>query len=120
MKKASGFLLALLLAAVPAFAADIDGNWTGSIDTQNGPVMVSYTFKADGSKLTGSTMGPDGSLIQIKDGTIDGTKISFAIDLNFNGNTTTLKYTGTVSAGQIALTTDFMGQPMSFTVKKTP
>lgn len=119
MKKVNGFLLALLLAAAPAFAAGIDGTWTGSIDTQNGPVMVSYTFKAEGTKLTGSTMGPDGSVIQIKDGTIDGSKISFAIDLNFNGNTTTLKYTGTVSSGQIALTTTFMDMPMSFTVKKT-
>jgi hypothetical protein len=119
MKKASGFLLALLLATVPAFAAGIDGTWTGSIDTQNGPVMVSYTFKVSGTTLTGSTMGPDGSVIPIKNGMIDGAKISFSIDLNFGGNATTLTYTGTVSPGQISLTTSFMGQPMSFTVKKT-
>lgn len=118
MKKLSGFLLALWLFTVPAFAADVDGNWTGSIDTPNGPVMVSYTFKASGTTLTGSTTGPDGSATPIKDGTIDGSKISFSIDLNFNGNSTTLKYTGTVSPGSIALTTSFMGQPMTFTVKK--
>ncbi len=118
MKRASGFLLALLLATVTAFAADVDGNWTGSIDTPNGPVMVSYTFKASGTTLTGSTKGPDGSVIPIKDGTIDGSKISFSIDLNFNGNSATLKYTGTISPGSIALTTSFMDQPMSFTLKK--
>ncbi len=119
MKRISGFLLALLLATVPAFAADVDGNWTGSIDTPNGSVMVSYTFKAAGNTLTGSTTGPDGSVTPIKDGKIDGTKISFSIDLNFNGNTTTLMYTGTVSPGQIVLSSSFNGQAMSFTVKKT-
>ncbi len=118
MKRISGFLLVLSLAAAPAFAAGIDGSWTGSIDTPNGPVMVSYMFKAAGTTLTGSTTGPDGSTVPIKDGTINGSSISFAIDLNFGGNTTTLKYTGTLASGEIDLSTTFMGQAMSFTLKK--
>jgi len=120
MRKLSTFLPALLLAATPAFAADVDGNWTGSIDTPNGPVMVSYTFKANGAALSGSTKGPDGSTVPIKNGKVDGSKISFVLDLDLGGNTTTFNYTGTVSAGQIALSTDFMGQSMSFTLKKAP
>jgi hypothetical protein len=118
MRRLSALLPALLLAAAPAFAADVDGNWTGSIDTPNGPVTVSYTFKANGNALTGSTKGPDGSVVPIKDGKIDGAKITFSLDLDFGGNTTTLKYSGTVSPGQVALSTDFMGQSMSFTLKK--
>ena len=118
MRKLGAFLPALLLAAAPAFAADVDGNWTGSIDTPNGPVTVSYTFKANGPALTGSTKGPDGAAVPIKDGKVDGSKISFTLDLDMGGNTTTFKYTGTVAPGQIALSTDFMGQSMSFTLKK--
>ncbi|HTY51235.1 MAG TPA: hypothetical protein VMB48_16225 [Steroidobacteraceae bacterium] len=118
MRKLGAILPVLLLAAAPAFAADVDGNWSGSIDTPNGPVMVSYTFKAAGAALTGSTKGPDGSTVAIKDGKIEGSKISFSLDLNFGGNATTFKYTGMVSPGQIALSTDFMGQSMSFTLKK--
>ena len=34
--------LALLLAAAPAFAADIDGKWTGSIDTPGGAMTIKY------------------------------------------------------------------------------
>lgn len=44
--------IALILAAAPAFAADVDGKWTGSLDSPGGPMQVSYTFKADGNKLT--------------------------------------------------------------------
>ena len=44
----------LLAASAPAFAADVDGKWTGSIDTPNGAVEVNYTFKAEESTLTGA------------------------------------------------------------------
>ncbi len=71
--KFKALLLGLLLvSSVPAFADPVDGDWTGSLDTPNGPVMIAYTFKADGATLTGSTTGPDGMKIPIKDGKIDG------------------------------------------------
>jgi hypothetical protein len=112
-------LLGLLLYAAPAFAASIDGEWSGSLDTPNGPVQISYSFKSDGVTLTGTTTGPDGAKIAIKDGKVDGDKISFSVDFDLGGTPTTFKYTGVVSAAGIALSTDFQGQPMSFTVKKT-
>jgi hypothetical protein len=116
--KLKALLLAVLLFSAPAFAAGVDGDWSGSLDTPNGAVQISYSFKADGATLTGSTTGPDGSKLAIKDGKIDGDKITFAVDIDLGGTPTTFKYTGVVSANGIALTTDFQGQPMSFTVKK--
>jgi hypothetical protein len=116
--KLKGFLLALLLASAPAFAATVDGDWSGSIDSPNGPVQMNYTFKADGAKLTGSTTGPDGMKLVIKDGKVDGANISFAVDVDFGGNAMTLKYTGVIAADSIALTLDFQGQPVSVLVKK--
>jgi hypothetical protein len=113
-----GLLLALLLAAAPAFAAGLDGDWTGSIDSPNGPVTINYTFKADGAKLTGSTTGPDGTKLSIKDGKIDGANISFAVDADFGGGPVSLKYTGVVAADSIALTLDFQGMPVNITVKR--
>ncbi len=53
-------LFGLLLCCAPAFAASVDGDWSGSLDTPNSPVQISYTFKADGATLTGTTSGPDG------------------------------------------------------------
>jgi hypothetical protein len=111
---------ALLLAAAPAFAADIDGKWTGSLATDNGPVELSYVFKADGKALSGSTMGPDGSSIPLKNGAINGDKITFSIDVDFGGGPTTFMYTGVMTPAEIKLHTEFMGMPIDFTLKKAP
>jgi len=108
----------LLAAAVPAFAADVDGKWKGSLDTPNGPVEVNFTFKADGPKLTGTTLGPDGKELALKNGKVEGDKISFTLEVDMGGNPLTFNYTGVVAAGQIKLHTDFMGQPIDYAVKK--
>ena len=111
-------LLGLVLVTSPAFAADIDGKWTGSLDTPNGPVQLNYTFKADGATLTGSTSAPDGSAVPIKDGKIDGKKVSFSLTLDFGGGPTTFLYTGEVSPTELKLHSEFMNMPIDFTLKK--
>ena len=119
MRAKIGTLLAgLLLFCVPAFAAGVDGDWSGSFDAGQGPIQISYSFRTEGSTLTGSTTGPDGSKLAIKDGRVDGDKISFAVDVDMGGNAMTFKYTGVVSADSIALSTDFQGMPINITVKK--
>jgi hypothetical protein len=117
-KKLTGLLLGLLLFAAPAFAAGVDGDWAGSLDSPDGPVAISYSFKTDGALLTGTTTGPDGAKIAIKDGKVDGDKIAFAVDVDLGGTPMTFKYTGVVSVDSIALTTDFQGMPINITVKK--
>lgn len=112
-------LSVLLLAAAPAFAADVDGKWDGALDTPQGPVNVSFTFKAEAdNKLTGSTAGPDGASIPLKNGKIDGDKISFAFDVDFGQGPFTFNYTGVVSKTEVKLQTDFMGNAIAFTLKK--
>jgi hypothetical protein len=111
-------VLGFLLFGAPAFAADVDGKWTGSIDTPNGAVQVGFTFKADGAVLTGTSTAPDGSEVPVKNGKVDGAKISFDLDIDFGGMAFTLSYTGVVSASEIKLTADFMGMPFEFVVKK--
>jgi hypothetical protein len=107
--KLKGLLLGALgsfLISLPAFAAGVDGDWTGSLDSPNGPVQIDYSFKSDGAKLA------------IKDGKVDGNNISFAVDVDFGGSPTTIKYTGVVAADSIVLTMDFQGMPINITVKK--
>jgi len=109
----------LLLFAGPAFAADVDGKWTGSIDTPNGAFQVNYTFKAEGAKLSGATInGMDGSQISIKNGKIDGNMISFSLDLDFGQGPVTFNYTGVVTPAELKLHSEFMGMPIDFTLKK--
>jgi len=110
--------LALMLAAAPARAADVDGKWTGSLDTPMGAVQVGFNFKADGAKLTGTTTGPDGSEIAIKDGKVDGDKITFLVSIDFGGMSLDLNYTGVVKKDTVELTLDVMGMPFNFVVKK--
>lgn len=109
-----------LLSAVPALAADVDGKWAGMVSTPGGDFNVGYEFKADGTQLTGTTTSLDGGMVPIKDGKIDGDKISFNVTLDFGGMMFDIAYTGVVTAAEIKLTADFAGMPFEYVVKKTP
>ncbi len=61
-------MLALVFVGRPAGAADVDGKWSGSLDSPNGPVQMGFTFKADGATLSGTSTGPDGAEVAIKSG----------------------------------------------------
>src|SRR3954462_10106131 len=111
---------ATLLFAAPARAADVDGKWSGSLDTPLGTVNVGFNLKAEGATLTGTTTGADGADIAIKNGKIDGDKISFVVSLDFGGMALDLNYTGVVKPGQLDMTIDVLGMQMAFTAKKTP
>ena len=106
-----------LLLAVSAFAADIDGKWTGTISTPNGDFPQTFTFKADGAKLTGSLEFMPGMEIPIADGKVDGNNISFTVTLDF-GMPFKLTYTGVVSGNELKVKGDAAGMPFEFVLKK--
>jgi hypothetical protein len=112
------------LLATPAFAADVDGKWTASVPGGQGNTMeVTFTFKADGSKLTGSMSNPRGER-EIQDGKIDGDNISFNQTFERGGNSMTLVYKGAVKGDTIEFTRSMQGgggggrPPQKFTAKK--
>ena len=107
-----------LLLAVSAYAADVDGKWTGSISGPQGEIPVAFTFKADGATLTGSTMGFDGAEVPIKDGKIDGNIITFTVTFDFGGMPFVLSYKGIVSPEEIKMSGDAAGMPFEFVLKK--
>lgn len=112
-------VLGLILVASMAFAAPIDGKWAGEIAGMDGNAMkVSYTFKADGATLTGTTTGPDGKEMVIKDGKIAGNNVSFSITLDFGGQEMKMEYKGVLSGDDLKLTLDMMGQPMEIPLKR--
>ena len=116
--KFRSILIAFLLFAGSCFAADVDGKWSGSLSTPNGDFPVSFTLKADGAMLTGTTMGPDGSDVKIANGKADGNNISFSVTFDFGGMPFTLTYKGVVAKEQIKFTIDIGGMPAELTVKK--
>src|SRR5512142_2127645 len=125
--KVCALTAALLLAVAGiAFGADIDGTWTGTIQGPDGGqgFPISYTFKAEGTTLTGSMPGmpsPDGSPakpIPIKDGKINGNNISFVVVMEMMGQEMKMECKGVVSGDSLKLTLDMMGNPMECTLKK--
>jgi hypothetical protein len=56
-----------------ALGAEIDGNWTVSIDD--------YTFKRGSGTLTGTTKSLDGAPVNI-----DGAKVAFSVDADLGGS----------------------------------
>ena len=108
----------LLVFSIPVFAADVDGKWAGMVETPNGAAPVGFTFKADGEKLTGSTLGFDGMEIAISEGKVDGKTITFKINFDFGGMPFPVNYKGVVSPTEIKLTADFAGMPIELLLKK--
>lgn len=96
------FFSLLALTAV-AFAADVDGTWTATFDTQIGEQHYTYTFKADGEKLTGTAKNDWGER-PIEDGTIKGDDVAFTENVEFQGQKITIKYTGKLSGDEIKFT----------------
>ena len=118
----AGLLLAFCVAA---FAADVDGKWTGQVQGQQGAMDITFVFKAEGEKLTGTLTNQFGE-VAIQEGTIKGEALAFKVTREFNGNKFTLKYTGKLAGDEIKFTRTFEGEgpggqtppPVDFTVKR--
>lgn len=95
----------LLLAALPAGAAELAGRWTAEFDTQVGPQKYVFTFAVAGEKVTGKAaferMGQKGEA-ELLDGKLAGDKVTFAEVFDAMGNTVRIEYEGTVKGDEIA------------------
>jgi hypothetical protein len=98
--------IALLMGAA-ALAADVTGTWTGSLATPGGEYALTYTFHQDGAKLTGTLQTEHGDNIEIADGKVEGNKISFNFEANYNGG---MKFAneGSINGDEITLSTKHM------------
>jgi hypothetical protein len=113
-------LLLFAMCATSALAADIGGKWMGTAEGPNGPLERTFTFKVDGSTLTGETESQLIGKSTIKDGKVEGDNITFSITANFQGNEMTLTYKGKIAGDQIKLTVDIpaLGKPVEYTLKR--
>ncbi len=116
MKRKLFTTAALLFCFAVCFAmvADLTGKWTGTIKTPDGSELpVTYNFKADGNKLTGTAESPQGT-VPIDDGKIDGDKFTFKV--NVGG--TDYPHTGKMYADSCGMDLDFGGSSVHFTIKR--
>lgn len=112
---------ALALVVVGVQAQGIDGKWTGEVAGGRGPVPVTLTLKADGTKLTGSLAGGRGGEVTLTDGSISGSTIKFKTTQQGRGGEVTMDWTGTVKGDEISFSRKAEGgdaAAVEFTVKR--
>ena len=82
-------------------AADVTGMWHSEFDSQIGHQVYTFTFKQDGSKLTGkanSEAGDRKRAAELKEGKVDGDTISFFEMLSIQDREIRITYTGKLSS----------------------
>lgn len=107
MRKRQFAFLTILTAvlAVAAWASDITGTWVGSASGGGNDFSLTYSFKQDGAKFSGSVQGPQGDPLPLFDCKLDGDKIAFSVKVDMGGNAATFSSKGVVKGDEIALTT---------------
>ena len=112
----------MVLAAIAlSLAAGVDGKWVAQVPGRGGQTReTTFTFKVDGTKLTGTVSGMQGE-VPISDGKVNGDEISFTQSIEVQGNSIKLLYTGKVSGDELKMTRkrDGSDQPAAeFTAKR--
>ena len=105
-----GVVFACALAVSAAWAQDdLTGKWTATAVSNN--VAVTLDLKVAGKVVTGAILNPRSGPAEIKDGTIDGNKISFHVVRIANDATNRILWQGTIEGAEIHFTRSVEGSP---------
>jgi hypothetical protein len=108
----------VLLTTLSVLAENVTGTWKGTYPGRDGQTREStLVLKAEGEKLTGTVAGGRGES-EIKDGTIQGSDISFSVVRNFGGNEETVKYKGKVVGDAIQFKVEAGERSYEMTAKR--
>lgn len=91
-------LLALLALLPAANAADASGTWKGTFDFEGSSVPLAFHFTITSNAVTGTVEGLPTTPVDIHDGKLDGNKITFWVNTDYQGQTYKLVFTGTIAA----------------------
>jgi hypothetical protein len=102
------FAIALLVPAhLSAQATDVTGEWTFTVQTDQGGGTPVITFKQDGEKLTGKYAGTLGNADLT--GTVKGNAIHFTFTVDAQGQQAPVTYDGTVEKNTMKGKLDIAG-----------
>jgi hypothetical protein len=110
----------LLVLFINGWAADLLGNWIAKISGRPWAVESVFSFKVDGTKLTGTVSDSRGKTA-ISEGEINGDEISFTVVGGDAEDGLALEYKGKVGLNEIQFTRkpkDGTGQPQEFVAKR--
>src|ERR1035438_303560 len=107
------FATAVLCAifAASALAADISGNWSGTLQAGDSPVPLTFAFKQDGAKLTGTVTHPQSPPLPLSEGKVVGDKVSFFVMAAMNGGPPKFVREGVINGVETALIIPAGGGP---------
>ena len=98
-------MLVIAASAAVLVAADFNGVWAASIDTQIGVQNYTFTFKVEGEKLTGRAKSAFANAdTEITEGVVKGDDISFVENLVYEGMPLRITYKGKISGDEIKFT----------------
>jgi hypothetical protein len=109
---------AIALFTTGLFAADVAGKWTAEMQGRDGQKRVqTFDLKTEGDKLTGTVSSPMGER-QIVDGKVSGDDLSFAIEVEFNGEKRKIEYTGKIVGDELKMKSGTGERVREFTAKR--
>lgn len=103
------FVLACLVTASAARAQDLTGQWTATALANN--VAVTLDLKVAGGVVTGAILNPQSGPAEIRDGKLEGNRISFHVVRTANGVTNKILWQGTIEGEDIRFTRNVEGAP---------
>jgi len=89
------------VAAAPVAVADVSGDWSGSFDFQGTAVPLIFHLKSGGKDVTGTVDGLPNSPVEIHEGKVDGSTLTFWLNSEYQGQTYQLMYTGKIAPDEI-------------------
>lgn len=99
------------LFAFSALAADISGNWKATAEGPNGALERTFTFKQEGTKVTGETTSEFTGKSTITDGKVEGDSVTFTVAAKFGDQDIKLSYKGKIAGSEIKFTSEMAGGP---------
>ena len=103
---ALGIVAAAVVVSVPA-QSNVAGDWTMTIDSDQGSLSATMTFKQDGEKVTGSM--PTDQITFEFEGTISDNKLELVAEIDAGGAFLEVILEATVDGDEITGTLDFGG-----------
>ena len=107
-------LLCFFVVCMAAIIADLSGKWTGTIKTPDGnELKVTYNFKVDGDKLSGTAESPAGA-VSIDSGKVAGDTFKFQVTVDGN----VYPHAGKLYKDSCGIDIDFGGQKIHTTLTR--
>jgi len=98
MKKMIVSSILILLFSVALFAANVEGKWYATIETDNGPYSFTAEYVVKGDIITG-TLSSDAGSVEIANGKITGDEFEYTFEIDYN----TIKHKGKLVDGKLEI-----------------